>query len=885
MAQNYVEILVRARDQGAKPEMDDLRVKLNDLAGKVAESRAVVDDTAAAAKLDDLQAKLLRLDRTTARANINMEQAVRAEGQLHSFETQYDKLIEDLNKPPKDPFDNLKKDAQNAATGPGGISPLLIGAFAAAATAGPGLLLAGTSTAVLGVGALITKSNANLQAGYQQLGQDASQAITDATAPLIPQLQGAITVLDQGIGQTGDELKSVFAAAAPEAQDMARGVLDLVDNALPGLETGVKAIAPYSSQIAADFGKLGSGVAGLFSGLAGGASGGMQGFNALIDLASHLLTDVGQIAGSLSNGLGPALHDVEEVAVPVATALTDVVDAVPPGMVRGAADAVAVLFAAFQIGKISGAVAEGQSFLQFLGLAKTEAKAAATEVEALGVAEEATAAKTGVMATAGAAGSKAIGGLGTAASLATGPLGLIIGGAGLLGEKLGQLAGVGRAIGPSIEGWTSLLQDAANGSGQAQDGVTQFAQALSAVPFGAGAKGIQNLDSALAQLQATDPQTAATEFYQIQQALEAQGKSADDVSKMFPQYTKALADAKNATVSYASAATLALTPAQSFTQALIGQQQQLAANADKAGVSAIAAISLGGAQADLNGVLGDSVSSYQLATDGASGYNTVLTSLNGTTNSLLTTEADFTIALDGVSKAAKSNGTSLDVNNDKGAQNIKTFTGLADAAQKAAVAVYQNEVQTKGANAAFADANTKLQQEKAAFVAAADKAGFNKQQVQALADELFRLPKDVGTNVNLDTNGAVQQLNGLLQRIDSSTGTVQVYMSPNGGPGGRALGGQAHGGIIGGLGAAATGGVHGSWTQINEQGIEAVRLPFGSTVLSHPDTMRALDQAQGAAPGRLEVQLVAGGGEEEFLRFLRKAIRVRGGNVQQVLGH
>ncbi len=889
MTQNYVEILVRSRDQGAKPEMDDLRVKLNDLSGKVAEARAVVDDTAAAAKLDELQAKLLRLDRFTARPNINMEQAVRAESQLHNLDAAFtkigddaqsggqkaDKALDDLGKKAKDT-------GQNTATA---LSPLLLGAFAAAATAGPGLILAGAATAVLGVGALITKNNANLQAGYQQLGQDASQAITQATAPLIPQLQGAITVLDQGIGQTGDELKGVFAAAAPQAQDMARGVLELVDNALPGLEAGVKAIAPYSGQIADDFGKLGSGVSGLFSGLAGGAGGGMQGLNALIDAASHLLTDVGQIAGALANGLGPALHDVETVAVPVAGALTAAVDAIPPGAVRAAADAVTVLFAAFQIGKLTGAVAEGQNFLQFLGLAKTQAAAATTEVEALGVAEEATAAKTGIMAAAGAVGSKAITGLGTAASVATGPLGIIVAGAGLLGDKLGQLAGVGRTVGPSIEGWASTLQDAANGSGAAQDQVTQFAQALSAAPFDLGAKSIGNLDSALAQLQATDPQAAATEFYQIQQALEAQGKSADDVTKLFPQYTKVLADAKNTTTGYAATATAALSPAQSFTQALIGQQEQLAQSAQKAGVSAIAAISLSGAQSTLNGLMGDAVSSYTLATGAAGGYQSVLTALNGTTSSLLSTEAGFTIALDGVSKAAQANGTSLDVNNDKGAQNIQTFTGLADSAQKAAVALYQNEVQTQGANKAFDDANRKLEQEKQAFIAAADKAGFNKQQVQALADELYKLPSNL--SVGADVAPAVQSLNGLIQRIDDSYGTVQVYASPGSGPGGKALGANAHGGIIGGIGAAATGGVHGSWTQINEQGIEAVRLPFGSTVLSHPDTMRALDRQQGAAWDGT-IHLMWDGPADGLFKLIREHVRAVGGtgpdSVQNAFG-
>src|SRR5262249_13767990 len=130
--------LVKSRDQGAKPEMDDLRVKLNDLNGRVAEARALVDDEAAAAKLDDLQAKLLRLDRTTARPKITMEQAVRAEAQLHSLETVFAKLGDDAQKgtdeADKD-LDNLGKKAKTTAASTGAaLSPLLIGAFAAAAS-------------------------------------------------------------------------------------------------------------------------------------------------------------------------------------------------------------------------------------------------------------------------------------------------------------------------------------------------------------------------------------------------------------------------------------------------------------------------------------------------------------------------------------------------------------------------------------------------------------------------------------------------------------------------------------------------------------------------------------------------------------------------------
>jgi hypothetical protein len=888
MAQNYVEILVRSRDQGAKPEMDDLRVKLNDLAGKVAEARAIVDDTAAAAKLDDLQAKLLRLDRTTARPNINMEQAVRAESQLHGFETLFAKLGDDAEqgavRADKALDDVGQKAQQTGQTAAAGLSPLLMGAFVAAASAGPGLLLAGTAAAVLGAGALITKGNAQLAGSYQQLGQDASQAVTDATAPLLPQLQGALNVLDQGIGQTGDQLKGMFAAVAPNAQDMAHGLLSLADNALPGIETGLKAIAPYSHEIATDLGELGSGISGLFSGLAGGAGGGMQGFSALVDMASHLLTDVGDITGSLSNGLGPALHDIDTVAVPVAGALTDVVQAIPPGMVRGAADAVAVLFAAFEVGKIAGVVQEGQTFLQFLGLAKTESAAAATEVEALGVAEEATAVKTGLA-------SKAMAGLGGAAGVALGPLGAITAGAGMLGDALGKsgLFGLTGKVGGSLVGDVSqivtVMQDAADGSGEARDQITALAQAVADAPFGIGAKTLGDMDTALAQLEASNPQQAADVFNRIKTALEGQGKSAGDVAAMFPRYTSATQGAAAATLQLAGANLQGAGAARQLFQALADQQNKLADTAQQHGLTTVAALGLDGAQSRLDSTLTGLITSFDLAKGSGSAYASVLGALNDTTNTLLGSEASFTIALDGVAKAAQANGTSLDVNNDKGAQNIQTFTGLADSAQKAAEAVYQNEVQTKGANIAFADANNKLAQEKQAFIDAADKAGFNKDQVKALADELFKLPQDIP--INADVTPAINGLTGLLERIDSSSGTVQIYSTPGSPTGGKAYLPNAHGGIIGGIGAAATGGIHGSLTMIDEQGPEMVRLPSGSMVMSHPDTMRlAAQQAGGEHRVVLEF---APGGDSEFEQFmmqaLRRWVRIRGGNTQAVFGH
>src|SRR6185503_4959644 len=128
------------------------------------------------------------------------------------------------------------------------------------------------------------------------------------------------------------------------------------------------------------------------------------------------------------------------------------------------------------------------------------------------------------------------------------------------------------------------------------------------------------------------------------------------------------------------------------------------------------------------------VTKYDEAKTEGNAYLQVLDALDGSTQTLLSTEAAFTTSLSGISAAVKANGTSLDVNSAKGAANITVLTGIATAADKAAAAVYQNEVNTKGSIQAYQDATTKLGQEKQAFEDAAIKAGFNRDQVKALAD-------------------------------------------------------------------------------------------------------------------------------------------------------
>ncbi|MFD5564532.1 phage tail tape measure protein [Kitasatospora griseola] len=92
---------------------------------------------------------------------------------------------------------------------------------------------------------------------------------------------------------------------------------------------------------------------------------------------------------------------------------------------------------------------------------------------------------------------------------------------------------------------------------------------------------------------------------------------------------------------------------------------------------------------------------------------------------------------------------------------------------------------------------------------------------------------------------------------------------------------RAMGGVVG---SAATGGQRSGLTWVGEQGPELVRLAPGSTVIpsGQSRTMAAATTQQ--APQPVQLEWVGGNAGDEFMTWLRKNIRVRGGSVQAVLG-
>jgi hypothetical protein len=133
-----------------------------------------------------------------------------------------------------------------------------------------------------------------------------------------------------------------------------------------------------------------------------------------------------------------------------------------------------------------------------------------------------------------------------------------------------------------------------------------------------------------------------------------------------------------------------------------------------------------------------------------------------------------------------------------------------------------------------------------------------------------------------DLSAAIRNARGQLNAINGKTATVYIRGVQQGIPssaGGRAF--LAHGGISG----AAGGGPRGRLTMVGEYGRELIDLAPGSHVYSNPDTERMVAGARSGG-GRVVLELRSSGSrlDDLLVEVLHKAIRVRGGDVQVVLG-
>lgn len=161
---------------------------------------------------------------------------------------------------------------------------------------------------------------------------------------------------------------------------------------------------------------------------------------------------------------------------------------------------------------------------------------------------------------------------------------------------------------------------------------------------------------------------------------------------------------------------------------------------------------------------------------------------NGVGQDAVTANARWLSSLDGIGLEVqamkddfeRANGSldgfslSLDQNTVSGSKNAAMLAGVAADAQKAAEAQFYVDQQTmSGTEAAEKYAET-LAAQRQAFVDSATAAGFNADEVNALADQIFQLPSEKEIDIIANTVPAREAINGVITDYEGRAITLRV---------------------------------------------------------------------------------------------------------------
>ncbi|GGU13310.1 hypothetical protein [Streptomyces violascens] len=299
----------------------------------------------------------------------------------------------------------------------------------------------------------------------------------------------------------------------------------------------------------------------------------------------------------------------------------------------------------------------------------------------------------------------------------------------------------------------------------------------------------------------------------------------------------------------------------------------------------------------------------------ADGLRQAIQALNDVNRAGLGGMIGFEAAIDAAAKAAQENGRSLtmvngqlDLNSEKARGNATALNDLAAKTDAAAGAA-------RDSGQSWSQVNGIYERGRQQLIANAMQMGLNRQQAEALARQILSTPNKTAVlkgnieDLQAKLNSAKSQLASVpaskrssllaniadlerkiasaksqLNNIDGTTANTYVttHYRSDGLSFLGASGRFAHGGVVG----AAGGGPRSRMTLVGEQGPELVDLAPGSRVRSNPDTARMLGGGGGRGGSLVQLEIKSGGSalDDLLVEILRKAVRVRGGNVQLVLG-
>lgn len=172
---------------------------------------------------------------------------------------------------------------------------------------------------------------------------------------------------------------------------------------------------------------------------------------------------------------------------------------------------------------------------------------------------------------------------------------------------------------------------------------------------------------------------------------------------------------------------------------------------------------------------------YLEAADGAADLNSELRKLidavneaNGVGQDAVTTNAAYQEGLANIAKQVEESGTSLNQSTEAGSANAAMLAKVAADAQKAAEAQLELDQQTMSGTAAAEKYAETLAAQRQEFIDSAVAAGYNREEVEALAEQIFKLPSEKEIALLADTLPAREAINGVIQDYQGRTITLSI---------------------------------------------------------------------------------------------------------------
>ncbi|MBM4570273.1 transglycosylase SLT domain-containing protein [Rhodococcus hoagii] len=301
--------LNRARD-----DLMALQAQMRQISGASLHFTVDADTEEAKAKIQELRAQARDIQ-----MGIDLN-----DGQLATAEAKLDILARDREVDVRvndhdiaDKMDRISDSMENASVSAvnfgnssnraGFMGKLAMAGFAAALVVLPGLinlvgasLTGGMGAAIIAVGILALKENEQLKAGWEALWGDLKRVATESAQPMLQPLLDAMGMMRARINEMAPAFRGLFEAVAPAIKPLTGGLLDLIQNLMPGLQQALAQSGPMVAGFAEGLGKLGTRVSNMFAGMADGAVGFGRLWSVTFDQIGFMMEQFGVAAGKMS---------------------------------------------------------------------------------------------------------------------------------------------------------------------------------------------------------------------------------------------------------------------------------------------------------------------------------------------------------------------------------------------------------------------------------------------------------------------------------------------------------------------------------------------------------------------------------------------------------